>query len=209
MGTAQLPAGPCGHRPLTCTVEAAAQEEAAELRCFPHQRLVVRREGLCKGRGSEALLGHTQAPEGGSRTGNPGHPLSELPLLDIQLMLPPPGSIPGGSYVSSASGPEPPGSGLVRNLLMESAPAALPASPGPHTVDLMPVRSSTGTRLTAPSMCCENTSQSRSNRPKENLSDTWGSGGRGQRERGASRKARASKRVVGPGEGGARGGWGQ
>lgn len=47
-------------------------------------------------------------------------------------------------------------------------------SPGPQTVDLTPVFSSTGTRLTAPSMCWVNTSQSRSKRPKANLSDTWG-----------------------------------
>lgn len=45
--------------------------------------------------------------------------------------------------------------------------------PGPQTVDLMPVCSRTGTLLTAPSMCCMNTSQSRSNRLKANLSDTW------------------------------------
>ena len=44
--------------------------------------------------------------------------------------------------------------------------------PGPQTVDLMPVCSSAGTLLTAPSMCCMNTSQSRSNRLKANLSDT-------------------------------------
>lgn len=44
--------------------------------------------------------------------------------------------------------------------------------PGPHTVDLMPVCSRAGTLLTAPSMCCMNTSQSRSNRLKANLSDT-------------------------------------
>lgn len=44
--------------------------------------------------------------------------------------------------------------------------------PGPQTVDLIPVLSNTGTRLTAPSMCCENTSQSRSKSPKEKLSDT-------------------------------------
>lgn len=49
-----------------------------------------------------------------------------------------------------------------------------PHSPGPQTVDLTPVFSSTGTRLTAPSMCGLNTSQSRSKRPKANLSDTWG-----------------------------------
>lgn len=43
----------------------------------------------------------------------------------------------------------------------------LRASPltGPQTVDLIPVFSSTGTRLMAPSMCWVNTSQSRS-RPK-------------------------------------------
>lgn len=49
-----------------------------------------------------------------------------------------------------------------------------PHSPGPQTVDLTPVFSSTGTRLMAPSMCGLNTSQSRSKRPKANLSDTWG-----------------------------------
>lgn len=47
-----------------------------------------------------------------------------------------------------------------------------PHSPGPQTVDLIPVFSSTGTRLMAPSMCWVNTSQSRSKRPKANLSDT-------------------------------------
>lgn len=47
-----------------------------------------------------------------------------------------------------------------------------PHSPGPQTVDLTPVFSSTGTRLMAPSMCWVNTSQSRSKRPKANLSDT-------------------------------------
>lgn len=51
-----------------------------------------------------------------------------------------------------------------------------PHSPGPQTVDLIPVFSSTGTRLMAPSMCWVNTSQSRSKRPKANLSDTWGGG---------------------------------
>ncbi len=45
--------------------------------------------------------------------------------------------------------------------------------PGPHTVDLMPVCSRTGTLLIAPSICCMNTSQYRSNRLKANLSDTW------------------------------------
>lgn len=43
---------------------------------------------------------------------------------------------------------------------------------GPQTVDLIPVFSNTGTRLMAPSMCWVNTSQSRSKRPKANLSDT-------------------------------------
>lgn len=45
--------------------------------------------------------------------------------------------------------------------------------PGPQTVDLMPVCSRTGTLLIAPSIFCMNTSQSRSNRLKANLSDTW------------------------------------
>lgn len=47
-----------------------------------------------------------------------------------------------------------------------------PHSPGPQTVDFTPVFSNTGTRLMAPSMCWVNTSQSRSKRPKANLSDT-------------------------------------
>lgn len=45
--------------------------------------------------------------------------------------------------------------------------------PGPQTVDLMPVCSRLGTLLIAPSICCMNTSQSRSNKLKANLSDTW------------------------------------
>lgn len=53
-----------------------------------------------------------------------------------------------------------------------------PHSPGPQTVDLIPVFSSTGTRLMAPSMCWVNTSQSRSKRPKAKSSDTWGHGGK-------------------------------
>ena len=44
--------------------------------------------------------------------------------------------------------------------------------PGPQTVDLIPVFSRSGTLFMAPSICCMNTSQSRSNRLKANLSDT-------------------------------------
>jgi len=40
-------------------------------------------------------------------------------------------------------------------------------------VDLIPVCSRAGTLLTAPSMCCIKTSQSRSNKLKANLSDTY------------------------------------
>lgn len=47
------------------------------------------------------------------------------------------------------------------------------ALPGPQTVDLMPVLSSTGTLLMAPWMCCIKTSQSKSKRLKANFSDTW------------------------------------
>lgn len=58
--------------------------------------------------------------------------------------------------------------------LPEGSRLVLPgtALPGPQTVDLMPVLSSTGTRLMAPWMCCIKTSQSRSKRLKANFSDT-------------------------------------
>lgn len=56
---------------LACTVEAAAQEESSEFGRLPHQGLVVRREGLCKGGGSLKFPpGHMHLGQGLRRGSN-------------------------------------------------------------------------------------------------------------------------------------------